>query len=270
MREYIEAYLNQTDVSDVSLLSYRMDLERFSFRFPRAEEQVEREALISYFAEEGKRLSPSSLSRRISVVRSFYEYLKRQGVISENPMDGVRASDFSKKEQEVLDREEFDRLMEYSVPGFCGIRDRAMLMLLCETGLRVTELVELELADLSEGNLVCGNGRRRRSLPLSAKCYGTIRKYLAVRELYASPSEQRDPLFITVRGSGMTRQGFWKNLKERAIYCGIEKTISPHTLRRSLALHLMEQGKARGEISSFLGNADPGSLRNYQSRKKEK
>lgn len=265
MREYVNAFLQQSGVSSVSLLAYRRDLEKLLAQFSQHPETAKREELIAYFTLQGKELSPSSLSRRVSVVRSFYSFLEKEGLISENPMKGVSAAAFEKKEGEVLDREEFTHLLEYSVPGFRGIRDRAMLMLLCETGMRVTELVELSCRDLREGCVLCGKGSRRRSVSISPGLQDALSQYLAVRSLYAG---QDGALFVTSRGTKMTRQGFWKNLKERAVYSGIAKTISPHTLRRSLALHWMEEGRAREEITRILGNADPASLRNYKCTKK--
>lgn len=267
MREAVEAFLAESRVSAVSLTAYRRDLEKLLARFSMHPEKATSEELTAYFSLQGEALSRSSLSRQVSVVRSFYAYLKKTGRIVSDPMEGIRAASFVRRSHEVLDREEFSRLISYSVPGFRGIRDRAMLMLLCETGLRVTELVELETEDFREGCILCGKGRRRRNLPVSAPTRDTLSRYLALRELIAVKSSEGDPLFVTQRGTGMTRQGFWKNLKDRAICSGIDKTISPHTLRRSLALHWMEEGRDREEISGFLGNADPASLRAYKTEK---
>lgn len=264
MRDSVEAFLQKTDISPVSLLAYRRDLENLMSHFCDHPETAGKQDLIAYFSDRGEVLSSSSLSRQVSVVRSFYAYLKEVGMLSENPMDGIRAAHFVKKQGEILDRDEFTRLISCPIPGFRGIRDRAMLILLCENGLRVTELVNLDRGDLRERSLLCGQGRRRRSLPLSASAYDALSKYLAVRSLYSVRETAGDPLFLTVRGMRMTRQGFWKNLKDRAIYSGIDKPISPHTLRRSLALHWMEEGRAREEISGLLGNADPASLRSYK------
>lgn len=264
----VEAFLRETKISAVSLLSYRRDLEKLTERFSHRPEAAKREELTEYFSRQGESLSPSSLSRQVSVVRSYYAYLLERKLVESNPMDGLRARDFVRKENETLDREEFARLISLSVPGFCGARDRAMLMLLCEKGLRVTELLELDLCDLRQRCVLCGQGKRRRNLSVSAATFDALTRYLALRQLHARRDGERQPLFITMRGMRMTRQGFWKNLKDRAIYSGIDKAVSPHTLRRSLALHLMEDGVAREEISDMLGNADPASLRSYLTGKK--
>ena len=267
MRKTVEAFLSETGVSAVSLLSYRRDLEKIMDHFSNRPELADGKELVGYFTEQAEVSSASSISRQVSVVRSFYAYLKKEGIVSSDPMEGIRASDFEKKDRQGLDREEFSRLLAHSSSGFRGMRDRAMLMLLCETGMRVSELVELDLSDLREGCLLCGTARRRRCLTVSPALAGALSKYLAVRALY-DPGDTENALFITSRGMRISRQGFWKNLKERAICCGIDKPISPHTLRLSLARHLMEDGKAREEISGLLGNADPASLRNYKIRKK--
>jgi integrase/recombinase XerD len=107
--------------------------------------------------------------------------------------------------------------------------------------------------------------KRQRKILLSPSLVRTLSAYLAVAEIY--PTEEEKPLFITAKGSRLTRQGFWKNLKDRAIYSGIDKPLSPQTLRNSLALHLIEAGKDREEITKLLGNADRSSLRGYENRK---
>ncbi len=263
-----EAFLQNTGISENSLLSYRRDLEKLYAHFSRHPERAGREELTDYFSRQGEKLSSSSLSRQFSVVRSFYAFLLERGAVSENPMDGLRAADFVKKESEILDRDEFERLISCPIPGFRGIRDRAMLMLLCETGLRVTELMKLDCDDFRGETILCGEGRRRRTIPVSASLRDAMAKYLTVRKLYQTQEKEGNPLFVTVRGVRMTRQGFWKNLKDRAVYSGIDKQISPHTLRRSLARHWMEDGREREEISELLGNADPASLRSYKAGKR--
>ncbi len=268
MKGMMEDFLKTSGVSAVSLLSYRRDLERLFSHFENAPEKADEKALSDYFTQLGDVLSPTSLTRHISVVRSFYKYLLERSLVKTNPVSGLHATSFCQKKGESLTKEEFDRLISCPVPGFRGMRDRAMLMLLCDVGLRVSELVELNREDFTDGVICCGLGKRRRCLPLSRGVSRALGTYCCVAELYPV-SEDKRPLFITAKGTRLTRQGFWKNLKDRAIYSGVDKPLSPQTLRTSLALHLMEEGRDREEIRMLLGNADTASLRGYEFRKRD-
>lgn len=266
MERMMEEFLERSGACKVSLLSYRRDLEKLYSYFENEPEKAETKDLETYFTQLGQKFSSTSLTRHVSVVRSFYKYLLEKGVIEKDPMENLRAAAFCQKKEICLTREEFERLLSYPAPGFRGMRDRAMLQLLCETGLRVSELVSLDQTDLAENAVFCGTGKRRRKISLSPTLLRTLSSYAAVAEIYPS-REGEKPLFITAKGTRLTRQGFWKNLKDRAIYSGIDKPLSPQTLRNSLALHLIEEGKDREEITKLLGNADVSSLRGYENRK---
>lgn len=181
-------------------------------------------------------------------------------------MAQIRAKDFSRKERSHLTEEECERLISYPLPGFRGIRDRVMLSLLSETGLRVSELTGLDRGDVNGNTLSCGEAHHRRVLTLSPSLSRKIEEYMTVSALYLSECTDSSPLFITAKGSRLTRQGFWKNLKDRAIYCGIDKPISPHALRRFFAVKMLSEGKDREEVRQKLGNADSASLRGYEQK----
>ncbi len=266
MKRMMEEFLERSGVCEVSLLSYRRDLEKLFLYFENRPEKADKESLESYFSQLGQKFSPTSLTRHVSVVRSFYQYLFEKGAIGENFAKDLRAASFCQKKERGLTEEELERLLSFPAPGFRGMRDRAMLQLLCETGLRVSEIVSLNREDFGENEILCGSGKRRRSISLSPALSRTLSTYLAVAEIYPVTGEEK-PLFITAKGSRLTRQGFWKNLKDRAIYSGIDKPLSPQTLRNFLALHLIESGKDREEITKLLGNADVSSLRGYENRK---
>ena len=268
MENTVELFLAQARISAVSLLSYRRDLARLFSYFHGDPEGATREELLAYFAVLEKDLSATSLARCVSVTRSYYEFLRERGYRAENPIKDVSATLFSGKGLSTFSPADFERLISYPAPGFRGMRDRAMLMLLCETGLRVTELVELDRRDLEYGAVLCGTGKRRRRLSLSPELCRTLEDYCAVADLYAV-SRGRGALFITAKGLRLTRQGFWKNLKDRAIDCGIDTPLSPQTLRRSFALHLLREGKDREEVRRILGNADTSSLRGYESERRK-
>ena len=266
MKRMMEDFLAGTGACEVSLLSYRRDLEKLFSHYENAPEKADAKSLEAYFTKLGETISPTSLTRNVSVVRSFYKYLMEKGIVDTDPLKDLRAASFCRKKEKPLTKEEFDRLLSYPAPGFRGMRDRAMLQLLCETGLRVSELVSLDRADFQENAVFCGTGKRRRKISLSPSLLRHLSSYLAVAEIYPLKGEET-PLFITAKGTRLTRQGFWKNLKDRAIYSGIDKPLSPQTLRNSLALHLIEEGKDREEITKLLGNADVSSLRGYENGK---
>ncbi len=266
MKRMMEDFLERSGACEVSRMSYRRDLEKLFSYFENAPEKANAKSLEIYFTHLGERFSPTSLTRHVSVVRSFYRYLLEKGVIEEDPVRDLRAASFCQKKEKSLTDEEFERLLSYPAPGFRGMRDRAMLQLLCETGLRVSELVSLDQKDFQENAILCGTGKRRRKILLSPSLFRTLSSYLAVAQIYLAAEEEK-PLFITAKGSRLTRQGFWKNLKDRAIYSGIDKPLSPQTLRNSLALRLIREGRDREEITRLLGNADVSSLRGYENRK---
>jgi len=265
----IEAFLQNKRVASNSLESYRRDLNALKSHFGvKKLIQLKKEDLESYFSALTKKLSPSSLTRRISVVRSFYRYFCKEGTIKKSPMDGILACNFKGKKRESLTDEELEALTSLPATGLRGRRDGAMLSLLCETGMRVSEMTQLNRNSFSleSGKLFCGKGKRSREILLSPSLSDTLRSYLAVAGLYAEG--ENAPMFVTSAGKRITRQGFWKNMKEHAVAMGVEKHISPQTLRRSLAQKMMKEGKKKEEIRRLLGNADTASLRNYETKEK--
>lgn len=267
----IEAFLQNKSVALNSRESYRRDLTALKSYFGvKKLVQLKKEDLEAYFSGLTKKLSPSSLTRRISVVRSFYRYFCKEGAIKKSPMDGILAGNFKGKKRESLTAEELEALTRLPAAGLRGRRDQAMLFLLCETGLRVSEMIQLDRSSLvlESGILSCGKGKRSRQIPLSPALCDTLRSYLAVACLYVEG--ENAPMFITAAGKRITRQGFWKNMKEHAVAMGVEKHISPQTLRRSLAQKMMREGKKKDEIRRLLGNADTASLRNYETKEKGK
>ncbi len=250
-----------------TLLSYRRDLEAFvSGIAPKRPEELTSDELGAYFLVLSRRLSSSSLSRAVCVVRGFYAFLEETKRIGENPMKGISVSQFEKREEVLLSPEDFRRLLAYSAPGIRGRRDRAMLGLLCETGMQVSELVKLNRSDLcgEMRSIVCGSGEKRRELFLSSETFFLLEEYLILSRL-RSPEEEA--LFLGSTGKRITRQGFWKNLKERAMKSGIEY-CSPQVLRQSFAWHCIRAGEHRNRVRTLLGNRADAKLRRYEKQQK--
>ena len=266
----LDKFLKESGIGKSSLASYRRDLLQLSDYFSQCPEGASEEALRGYFADCANRLSPATLSRKLSVARSFYDFLEREKQVEVNPMTAIHAKDFEEKSIITLNRQELENLVSFPSGGLRGLRDRAMLAVLGETGLRVSELVMLNREDMKNGRcLLVGTGKRRRVLTLSAQAWEYLTAYEAVSRLYLEKEGSAEPLFITALGKRLTRQGFWKNIKDRALMCGIDKPISPQMLRRSLAQILSREGVDAKSLTALLGNAAPASLRVYQIQKKE-
>ena len=220
----------------------------------------------AYLVEKG--FSPSSVSRAMSSLRTFYKYLKMNGIVSENPAKTVKNEKVQKKSFEILTAKEIELLLSKpNITELKGIRDKAMLELMYATGMKVTELVSLDVKDvnLSLGFVVChGEGAQKhdRTIFLYPTAVSALKHYLdSTRKILAVDSG--DALFVNINGSRITRQGFWKILKAYAVKAGINKSITPHMLRHSFATHLLENGADIHDIKEILGHSDISSTQVY-------
>ena len=182
-------------------------------------------------------------------------------------MEGLFVRDFAPKEMPVMEGEDFERLMSLSASGIRGKRDQAMIALLCETGIRVSELVSLDRVDFDlDRHLVgCGSGEKRRLLPVTPSTCRLLDGYLTLARIQ-SPQEQA--LFLGSTGRRPTRQGFWKILKEHGERMGIAD-CTPQVLRQSFAKYLLRRGESRGQVKFLLGNGSDAALRNYEKQVKD-
>jgi integrase/recombinase XerD len=216
----------------------------------------------------GSGISPRSQARALSAIRGLHRLLVGERIAPVDPTDEVDAPRRTRKLPQLLSREEVDRLLAAprTVPGAAGARDRAMLELLYATGLRVSELVTLEVNQVDlEARVVLarGKGNKERLVPLGAPAADALRGWLAgPRERMLKGRRTRD-LFVTPRGHRMTRQGFWKLLGRYARAAGIARRISPHKLRHSFATHLLEGGADLRAVQSMLGHADVSTTEIY-------
>ncbi len=215
---------------------------------------------------EGK--SVATVSRCMSCVRSLYKFLCATGTTKSNPSSVVRNDKSEKKFFEVLTENEIDLLLSQpDKSDFKGMRDKAMLETLYATGMKVSELIALNVSDINLAlNFVrChgeDNSKHERIVLLYPKAVKELEKYInTARKFFVS--DNTDALFVNVNGERMTRQGFWKLLKSYAAKANINKTITPHTLRHSFAAHLLENGADIHDIKSILGHADISSTQVY-------
>jgi len=229
--------------------------------------QASREQLLQYLAQRAESGSKARTSaRQLSSLRRFYRYLVREGRLAEDPSARIEAPKLGRSLPKSLTEAEVEALL--SAPptdDLLGLRDRAMLELLYATGLRVSELVGLELSQLNlrQGVVrVLGKGSKERLVPLGDESVAWLQDYLQE----ARPQLQKQPvdaLFLTRRGEAMSRQAFWYMIKRYAIRVGIRKSLSPHTLRHAFATHLLNHGADLRVVQMLLGHSDLSTTQIY-------
>lgn len=251
--------------------AYERDLRAFAQRFIHKQDpsQVSAEDIDLYLDSLQGEMTPASVCRRLSVIRGFYKYLASNGLCGVNPTLSLRSRNANEKKRtlEILDRHQVELLLSQPDPQDPkGRRDKAMLELLYATGMRVSELLDLTVSNVNvkTGLVLCQCGKRSRAIPLYPLAIRYLEEYLSYsRPFLAQKGQETDVLFLNLSGERMTRQGFWKLLKEYAAKAGISVNISPHTLRHSFALHLLENGADAKEVQSIMGNADAATIKGY-------
>lgn len=225
---------------------------------------------MTYLQKLGK--APTSVSRAIASTRSFYRYLCNKKMCNINPVEKVHALKSEKKLPQILNGDEIQVLLaQPSGVHFKGKRDKAMLELLYATGIRVTELVSLNIEDinLEIGYIICRRQAKERVIPIYPRAVDALKKYI-ITERTSSIYDGTDALFVNSNGTRLTRQGFWKIIKTYTVKANIKKDITPHTLRHSFAAHLLENGADIKSLQEMLGHADVSSTQIYTSIIKNK
>jgi integrase/recombinase XerD len=227
--------------------------------------RAEVQAHLAQLAEEG--LSPRSQARALSAIRGLHRLLAAERIAPSDPADEIDAPGLGRRLPQLLSREEVERLLAAPDPcAAAGSRDQAMLELLYATGLRVSELVTLDLnqVDLESRVLLArGKGAKERLVPLGSPAAEALRRYLAGPRQRFLKGRRCHELFVTSRGRRMTRQGFWKLLGRYARAAGIRRPVSPHKLRHSFATHLLAGGADLRAVQAMLGHADVTTTQIY-------
>lgn len=219
---------------------------------------------LSYLEDNGR--SGATLSRSLASLKNFYSYLVSTGFLEKTPVTDVRVERGEKKSPQILSGREIELLLSQPVcVDAKGYRDKAMLEVMYATGIRVTELIDLNVSDvnLDLGIIKCSGAKKTRAIPLYPAALRALTNYLDnVRtSMLADPQEKA--LFVNVGGVRMSRQGFWKILKHYQNTAHIEKEITPHTLRHSFAVHLLENGADIGSVQELMGHSDISSTQVY-------
>jgi len=270
--ENYQAYLEyEKQASQNTLSSYMRDLGQFvswlEERRASGLREVTRETVSEYVEwMNGRGKSVATVTRSIASIKSFYLYLQGRGIVTANPAKGVATQKVERKFPDILTSREVELFLEQpQCVDSKGYRDHAMLELLYATGIRVSELTALDVKDvsLSGGFIRCTSKSKERIIPLYPAAVKALSDYMKdVRpHLIADPEETA--LFVNMNGERMSRQGFWKIVKHYQETAQINKEITPHTLRHSFAVHLLENGADLRSIQEMLGHADISSTQIY-------
>ncbi len=276
MEELIDefiVYLHRTkNTSPHTQASYRRDLEKLLL-YLREETDiadwlaVDESVLKSYISYmKRSRYADSSVSRNIASIRCFFGYLHKEKQMAANPASHLKPPKVKKKLPEILTVEEINALLRRPDCATAkGLRDRAMLELLYATGIRVSELISLRLSDinLKLEYIVCADRIKERIIPFGGRAKKMLLLYLEKARPRFLGQRRTDLLFLNCHGNAMSRQGFWKVLKSYARAAGIEKDITPHTLRHSFAAHLVGNGADLRAVQEMMGHADISTTQVY-------
>jgi len=274
MLDLIHAYENylvkvkQASVNTVS--SYLRDIRQFDSWLGGSVLEASQQnisAYLTYLQEQGK--SGATVSRSLASLKNFYAYAVSSGFLDASPVSGqIHVDRGERRLPQILTGREVELLLSQpSAVDFKGVRDKAMLEVMYATGIRVSELIDLNVDDVNQdmGVIRCASAKKTRVIPLYPAAQKALSVYLSeVRSLIATNPAER-ALFVNIGGSRMSRQGFWKILKHYQAKAGIEKDITPHTLRHSFAVHLLENGADISALQELMGHSDISSTQLYTS-----
>ncbi len=269
---FFTEYLEQIRKSSRNtVLSYRRDLEKFAGFLKNQGitdlKRVNETTLNAYvLLMEREQFAASTISRHIAALKAFFDYMVRYQGFSLNPAEKLKAPKIEKKAPEVLTVEEVTRLLEQPAGrSNKEIRDKAMLELMYATGIRVSELVSLTIDDVNvqAGYIRCADHGKERIIPIGSVARMSMRQYLKQARSAMLADGSSRILFPNCSGRAMSRQGFWKILKQYAGKAGIEADITPHTLRHSFAAHLIENGADLRSVQEMLGHSDISTTQIY-------
>lgn len=269
VRSYLQFCRTEKGLAQNTLQSYRRDLVQLgAFLEKRPLSSVTIDTLRSYLDSLRKTgLSNRSVARKVATLRGFFGFLLEEGEIVSNPTELLSAPQIGSSLPKYLDATALEHVLEAPDENSpTGLRDRAMLDLLYATGLRVSELIKIRIADLDEleGMLrVIGKGNKQRLVPIGKEALASVGRYAAGPRSQLLKGRVSPYLFVTARGTAMTRQAFWKLLRSHGKAAGIFRNLSPHVLRHTFATHLLEGGADLRSVQVMLGHADIGTTQIY-------
>ncbi len=270
VENFLDFLQKDKKLSDNTLQSYNRDIKLYcnyldahNLDAVKADE-TELSTYLDSLKENGKAVS--TVSRNLASLRSFYQYLHRTKVISDDPTLNLESPKIERKLPKVLSSEQVELLLEQpKCVDLKGYRDKAMLELVYATGIRVTELISLNMndIDLDNGYIKCVGKNKERVIPIGSLAVNALKEYVDKSRSILLKDENDQALFVNVNGHRLTRQGFWKIIKQYKTQANIDVDITPHTLRHSFAVHLLENGAELRAIQEMLGHSDISSTQVY-------
>ena len=270
MTEYLNYLKNTKKSSNNTIQAYRRDLN-FFFEYLNKNNmdylKVSYDDVQKYMEElNGEGRKAASVSRRLATLRSFYGFLLKKKLIKAIPTNKINMPKIEKKAPMVLTSDEVEILLSQPKSNdLKGIRDKAMLEFAYATGMKVSEIINLDLKDVNlvDSYVVCNEGYSKRVVPLGRISKEALVEYLDNSRPYLLKTEDEKPLFVNIMGNRLTRQGFWKIIKQYQEQAHIDKEITPHVLRHSFATHLLQNGADMRAVQTMLGHTDIASTQVY-------
>lgn len=270
IKNFLEFLETEKKVSKNTLQSYERDILQFNKYLNQQKlnySKIDKEDIKEYLdhlQEIGKKTS--SISRSLASIRSFYQYEVKSKKVKINPTEGIQAPKVEKHAPSILSSQEVELLLEQPKDvDLKGTRDKAMLEFAYATGMRVTEMISLNVEDvnLEAATVVCKTATKQRVIPLGSLSMKALKEYIEEARPILVRDEEENALFVNINGRRLTRQGFWKIVKYYKEQAHITKEITPHVLRHSFATHLLQNGADLKSIQTMLGHSDISSTQVY-------
>ena len=270
IKNFLEFLKNEKQSSENTLQSYERDILQFDKYLNENKLNYTKitsndiKDYLSYLQKEGKKTS--SISRCLASIRAFYQYENRVKKVKTNPTENIKAPKVEKHAPSILSSQEVELLLEQPKNvDLKGTRDKAMLEFAYATGMRVTEIISLNLSDVNIENstVACKTNNKQRVIPLGSLSLKALQEYIENARPILVKDENEEALFVNINGRRLTRQGFWKIVKYYKEQAHITKDITPHVLRHSFATHLLQNGADLKSIQTMLGHSDISSTQVY-------
>lgn len=268
--KYIEEFIDylrfEKKYSENTISSYKRDLNKTNTYIKKDFAKLNKKDIQNYIQKISKSETASSVSRCISTLKSFYKFLELNKYTSLNPLTTITNPKTVKKLPKILSEEEIEKLLDINLKTDFDYRNKAMLELMYSSGLRVSELINLNVNDIDLSNAsvrIFGKGSKERIIPLNDYAIDALNNYILNHRRSLFKHGESNYLFLNNHGNKMTRQGFFKILEKIAKEKGIKSELSPHTLRHSFATHLLKHGADLRSIQELLGHSDISTTQIY-------